>query len=219
MTARLLSVDLENVHKIDLSGVPSDADVMIFHNSNQKSFPRTLVTQTPPFGSRLQWIRIAGQGPNALDFHIAYYLGQRLAKVPEMECAILSRDTGFDPLVAHLRAQGRQCRRVESLEGAFTPSASKLMSELDRAIELLRADRARPARRRGLEGRLKSWFPKLTTVARSTLLTQLFESERVVEEGKALRYRFEGPQETQQGRPTASGSAKSGRVRSNSTPP
>lgn len=29
------------------------------------------MVQTQPFGPRLKWVKIAGQGPNALDFHRA----------------------------------------------------------------------------------------------------------------------------------------------------
>jgi hypothetical protein len=97
MTERVLLVDLENVQKIDLSQVPADARVMIFYGVTQKKLPEELVVQAQPLGARLKWIKISGQGPNALDFHIAYYLGQELASNPALECAIFSRDTGFDP--------------------------------------------------------------------------------------------------------------------------
>jgi hypothetical protein len=91
MTERILFVDLENVPKVDLSLVPDDARVMIFYGITQKKLPEELVVQAQPLGACLQWIKISGQGPNALDFHIAFYLGQQLANSPTSDCAILSR--------------------------------------------------------------------------------------------------------------------------------
>jgi PIN domain len=78
-----------------------------------------LLLRAQPLGLRLKWIKISGQGPNALNFHIANYLGQELASSPALECAIFSRDTGFDPLVRYLQALVHTCRRVSSLKDAF----------------------------------------------------------------------------------------------------
>lgn len=90
MSDRVLFVDLENVKNVDLRRVPSDARVMLFYGIAQKRLPEELVVQAQPLGTRLRWIKISGQGPNALDFHIAFYLGQELTTSPNSECAILS---------------------------------------------------------------------------------------------------------------------------------
>jgi hypothetical protein len=100
---RVLFVDLENVQKIDLAAVPLDTRVLIFYGLTQKKIPEPLVVLAQPFGSRLTWIRISGHGPNALDFHIAFYLGQILAEQPRAQCIVLSGDTGFEPLMRHLQ--------------------------------------------------------------------------------------------------------------------
>src|ERR1041384_1793443 len=115
MVDRLLLIDLENVQKIDLSAVPSDARVLVFYGATQKKLPDDLVIQAQPLGTRLTWIKISGNGPNALDFHIAFYLGQELTTRPSSECTVFSKDTGFDPLIRHLHALGHRCCRVNSL--------------------------------------------------------------------------------------------------------
>jgi len=107
---QVLFVDLENVQKLDLAAVPANSRVMIFYGITQKNLPEDLVVQAQPLGGRLKWIKISGQGPNALDFHIAFYLGQQLTRNAGSECVILSRDTGFDPLVRHLASLGHQGR-------------------------------------------------------------------------------------------------------------
>jgi hypothetical protein len=189
MTARVLFVDLENVQKIDLTRVPADARVMIFYGLTQKKIPEELVVQAQPLGARLKWIKIAGQGPNALDFHIAFYLGQELAVSPTSDCAILSRDTGFDPLVRHLQAGRHACRRVSSLKDAF--SAVEPAEDADhfiRLLALLKKEKARPTKPKGLAGKVKSWFPKLTEDDRGALVERLFRESRVRLSEKVLMY-------------------------------
>lgn len=189
MAERVLFVDLENVQKVDLSQVPVDARVMIFYGITQKKLPEDLVVQAQPLGGRLKWIKISGQGANALDFHIAYYLGQRLTNSPTTECAILSHDTGFDPLIRHLQALGHTCRRVNSLKGAFP--AQERAADADhftRLMMLLRKEKARPAKPKGLAGKVKSWFPHLTEDVRRALVQRLFEESRARESEKVLTY-------------------------------
>lgn len=110
----MLLVDYENVQKLDLAAIPSHVGVRIFVGASQAKVPMSLVEQAQALGTRLAWIRIEGQGPNALDFHIAYYLGELLTAAPKTEHVILSRDRGFDPLVRHLAGRGFRVRRVAS---------------------------------------------------------------------------------------------------------
>jgi hypothetical protein len=102
MTEQVVFVDLENVQKVDLSRVPMSTRVVVFYGITQKKLPEELVVQAQPLGARLTWLKISGQGPNALDFHIAFYLGKELTSSPKSVCLILSKDAGFDPLVRHL---------------------------------------------------------------------------------------------------------------------
>jgi hypothetical protein len=188
MPERILFIDLENVQKVDLSCMPAGARVMIFYGITQKKLPEELVVQAQPLGPRLKWVKISGQGPNALDFHIAFYLGQELASSPNSECAILSRDTGFDPLIRHLQAIGRTCRRVNSLKGVFPAEEIVEVDHFARLVTLLKKEKARPTRRKGLGGKVKSWFPQLTEDARLALIQRLFEESRVREAEKVLTY-------------------------------
>jgi hypothetical protein len=188
MPERILFVDLENVQKVDLSCVPAGARVMIFYGITQKKLPEELVVQAQPLGPRLKWVKISGQGPNALDFHIAFYLGQELASGPNSECAILSRDAGFDPLIRHLQALGRTCRRVNSLKDAFPAEEYVQVDHFARLVTLLKKEKARPTRRKGLAGKVKSWFPQLMEDARLALIQRLFDESHVRESEKVLTY-------------------------------
>lgn len=187
MTGPVLFVDLENVQTADLSAVPATARVVILYGTHQKKLPEELVLQAQPLGTRLTWLRIAGQGPNALDFHIAFHLGQELAANPKSACLILSKDTGFDPLIRHLAARGHNCRRVTSLTEAF-PLDGQQADHFVRLVELLKQDKTRPARMKGLAAKLKSWFPKLPDDERQVLLKRLFDEAHVRESGAVLTW-------------------------------
>jgi hypothetical protein len=192
MSERLLLVDLENVQKVDLSQVPVDARVMVFYGVTQKKIPEELVVQAQPLGARLKWIKISGQGPNALDFHIAYYLGQELANSPASECSIISGDTGFDPLMRHLQGLGHSCRRTHSLKDAF-PTSKKAADDdaFGRLLKLLRKEKARPVKATGLAGKVKSWFPHLAEPERVALVQRLFKESRVRESEQVLTFHLD----------------------------
>ena len=187
MVNRILFIDLENVQSIELSGVPLDVGVLVFYGMLQKKLPEALVVRAQPLGTRLKWHKITGQGPNALDFHIAFFLGQELAHRPSSECVVISRDTGFDPLIQHLRAAGHNCRRAESLSEAF-PAPGSEVAHFPRLITLLKKEKARPARRSGLAGKLKCWFPQLSDGDRLALLRRLFDESHVREAESKLTY-------------------------------
>jgi hypothetical protein len=79
-------------------------------------------------GERCVEIDMHGQGKNALDFHLAFYLGEYLAKTPAAEFVILSKDKGFDPLVHHLRVRKFNVRRAETQSEAFPAKAAHVRS-------------------------------------------------------------------------------------------
>jgi uncharacterized LabA/DUF88 family protein len=112
---KYLFVDFENTQKIDFSKMDSSIHVYVFVGANQKSMLIDIAIQNQKLGSRLEWKRIDGSGKNALDFHIAYYIGKTLEKDPAAECIILSKDTGFDPLLAALRKENKKAQRIEDI--------------------------------------------------------------------------------------------------------
>lgn len=116
MTKKLLLVDYENIHKIDLSQLDESYSAIIFVGAKQNP-PK--VARKPSTAHRFQRVdfqRIEGTGKNALDFHIAFHLGRMMETAPDTECFVLSRDKGFDPLLSHLNKNGLKCRRLASLE-------------------------------------------------------------------------------------------------------
>lgn len=97
-------IDFENIQPKNLEllkGGPFKIKVFIGHN--QTKLPLEVASSLQPFGPDAEYIRIDGSGPNALDFHIAFYVGQIATEDPSGYFHIISKDTGFDPLIKHLK--------------------------------------------------------------------------------------------------------------------
>ncbi|KAF1690639.1 PIN domain-containing protein [Pseudoxanthomonas koreensis] len=118
-------IDYENVQPADLAGLGAEqAYVFVFTGSDQK-VGIALIEAVQALGEHGRFIRIAGNGRNALDFHIACYLGQWMVRDPQATFLIVSKDTGFDPLIAHLNATGTLIKRIEPPAKKATAKVSK----------------------------------------------------------------------------------------------
>ena len=115
MTETVYLIDHENLSKIDLTQVPAGARAMLFLGANDASVKRTLFTGAIKLGERLKLVEIEGSGKNALDFHIAFYLGAILTRTPGAKCVVLSKDKGLEPLMKHLSACGFNVEQADAL--------------------------------------------------------------------------------------------------------
>jgi hypothetical protein len=187
-----LIIDFENIQQIDKSCIPEDIEVWVFAGEKQKCLPFELVQDLQPLGGRVNWLRIDGAGSNALDFHIAYHLGAVLSSTPGTECFILSKDSGFDPLVRSLQKAGRKVRRIASLL-ELAPITEKDDPNYVRMMEVLTRTqkRARPRRRATLIQHVAAMFAKkLTEPEVLGLIDRLFAEGKVMEANKQLTYGF-----------------------------
>jgi PIN domain len=198
MNETVLLVDYENVQKVDLQRIPPHMQVRIFVGASQAKVPMDLVEQAQALGSRLKWVRIDGQGSNALDFHIAFHLGEALAAAPKARFVILSRDKGFDPLIKHLVARGAAVQRVSNQADAM-PTAAPAPPAQDprvrRALELLgKVDKkSRPRKRKTLTTQVASYFrneKKLSPDEVTALVDRLFADKLISEVNQVLTYHF-----------------------------
>jgi hypothetical protein len=105
-----------------------------------------------------------GNGHNALDFHIAYYLGRPAVEHPKARFRILSKDAGFDPLLAHLRSQKILCERLPGLADLRPFPASKTKPASDRlavvVADLVKRQAARPRTLKTLSSTIHALFQK-----------------------------------------------------------
>ena len=110
-------IDFENVQPKNLDLLARHSfEVRVFVGQNQTRVPVSLAASMQKLGPSAEYVFITGSGRNALDFHIAFYLGELASAHPQHEFYVVSRDRGFDPLIRHLtETRGVHARRVADI--------------------------------------------------------------------------------------------------------
>lgn len=105
MKPNYVLVDYENVQPEAISALDKEHfKVIVFVGATQSKVTYEVAIAMQKLGDRAEYIKISGNGPNALDFHIAFYIGRISSIEPDAYFHIVSKDTGFDPLIAHLKS-------------------------------------------------------------------------------------------------------------------
>ncbi len=125
MTTPFYLIDFENVQPRALDRLkPGTARIKVFLGQHQSKLMLELVQALQPFGRDAEYIQIQGSGPDAVDFHIAFYIGRLAAAHPGAAFTIISKDKGFDPLVKHLATLGIGCKRLAEIPGTASASVA-----------------------------------------------------------------------------------------------
>jgi hypothetical protein len=189
MPEKVLLVDFENVQQVDFSKIDKAFNVSIFVGANQKNIPFELVDAAQPLGTKVEWVKIEGNGSNALDFHIAMQLGRILESSSKSECIVLSKDKGFDPLIKFLNKAGLVCKRINSLlELSNTPISD---ANYSRVLDVLRKtpSRSLPRRRKTLTQHISAMFQKkLPQSDVDKIMDILFADKKVSETNNIISY-------------------------------
>lgn len=104
-------VDYENVQpslEVLEKLAPGFTDVWLFHGPHQAKQAQAFAGSN----ERVTLVPRSGQGSNALDFHVAFYLGYVAARHPDAELVVVANDRGYDPMLAHARMLEFRARRV-----------------------------------------------------------------------------------------------------------
>nr|WP_242466290.1 PIN domain-containing protein [Chromatium okenii] len=120
-------IDYENVPIKTVALLTGEQfEVRVFLGPKNTKLPLELVLTMQALKQRAEYIVLETVGNNALDFHIAYTLGTLAAAEPDAFFHIISKDTGFDPLLDHLKKQKITAVRSVSLETmpCFQPPAA-----------------------------------------------------------------------------------------------
>lgn len=116
MRTNFVLIDFENVQPSSLEALGLEHfKLLVFVGASQAKVPFETAASLQKLGTRASYIKIAGNGSNALDFHIAYYIGKLAAADPTAYFHIVSKDAGFDPLIQHLKAEGIFAGRVKAI--------------------------------------------------------------------------------------------------------
>lgn len=157
LKSNIVLVDCENVQLTNISLLTGGAyQVRVFLGANQAKIPLETARALQSFGPAAQYIQIAGSGKNALDFHIAYYIGRLAAETPDACFHVISNDGGFDPLIKHLRAQGISCVRSKSI--AEIPMHGTVNAVID---NLVGRKEAKPRTLKTLRNTIKAFLANL----------------------------------------------------------
>lgn len=191
---KFLLIDYENIQPRNLDALKDENwQILVFLGSSQASLPIEKVKALQIFGSNVEYIQGDGNGPNAIDFHIAYYLGRLALESPQATFRVMSKDTGFDPLVRHLKKKGIDCARMASVPGApKTKKASKEApsAHVEKFLEFLRKRSThRPGTIKRLRGAINAHLGgKLTESEIDDVLKDLESRGVVVEAAGKLTY-------------------------------
>jgi PIN domain len=198
MTKTILLIDYENIQKFDLSIVPKkNIEIKIFIGQSQNKIPFELVQSTQRFGKAVEWIKIEGNGANALDFHIAFYLGKLIKSKSNISLVILSKDQGFDPLVRYIKNQNVFCERIQDLlelskgkDPAIARNEELTLKIIENLSKIQKIKR--PRNRKTLSQYIKSLLAQkqLSEKEINALVDGLFLQKKVSEANNRIAYNF-----------------------------
>lgn len=188
-------IDSENVKPEHIERLKHEHfRVVVFVGANLKRLDFPIVNAVQSLGANGSYIQISSHGPNALDFHISYYIGKLSAAHPGACFHIISKDRGFDPLIRYLKDQKIFCSRSASVL-----EIPPLVKETDNLPSRQRAEdfykkriatnKARPAKVRALQSTILSHFHKaLSGEEVAEVLEALTAAGYIVVDGKKVAY-------------------------------
>jgi hypothetical protein len=194
MRTNIILVDFENVQPKDI-GLLKDGPfkVKVFLGPHQSKVPVALATALQSLGGNAEYVCLETAGNNAVDFHIAYYIGVLSSKEPTAYFHIISKDSGFDPLIKHLRgrkifAQRSACIADIPYFKPALPAGSEAQVELVVA-DLLRRKASKPRTKKTLMSTLHALFKKeLSEQQLSQLFAALCNRGVVKVDGTTVSY-------------------------------
>ena len=199
MATHHVLIDYENVQPKNLAALRGDSQdhvfrIIVFVGANQQKLPRDLVFEMQSFGGDARYIEVTGSGRNALDFHIAYYLGKLAKPGSNDHFHVVSKDTGFDPLIRHLQENSIQVERRKGLfeipwlradeSGSIDEQLQKVVRNFDMQ------GKSRPRKVRTVRTTINNLFGKsLAEDQLDALVNGLEELNYIAIDGERIKYR------------------------------
>lgn len=183
-------VDYENMGNIKTL-VPIEGQYFFFIGSNQNSIPKSLVLATK--GTKVEWVAVEGSGKNALDFHIAYYLG--LNAKENVKHYILSKDKGYDPLIASINKKAKQdiVKRIISMDDLKHKDETEKEESPDFKTLVHKINSVAKVRRPKSESKLKTFitgqiFPQMSDENIMKLIDELYRKKIISKGQNSISY-------------------------------
>lgn len=194
MTTNYVLIDFENVQPKNLNILADHPfKVFVFIGANQSKVPRHVAVAMQALGDKAKYVEIDGSGPNALDFHIAYYIGELSAADPKGSFHIISKDRGFDPLIRHLKGKKMRIRRESDLAeipNLRVPKKAKKDDKIDAIVKnLVDRGHARPRKVKTLQNTINNLISEsLTETDLAALVDELRKRKLIVVSNGNVKY-------------------------------
>lgn len=194
MTEKYLLIDFENVQPRSLKALQRHAfKVKLFVGANQTKVSLGLASALQLLGEDAEYVQISGSGRNALDFHIAYTLGELAARQRDALFYVVSKDKGFDPLIKYLKGKGIRADRIRDVADIPLPGGPKGKSpeeKVEAIVANLRSRGAgRPRKVRTLRNTVNALFGKALPESEISDLIRVLEREgHIAVEGESVSY-------------------------------
>jgi hypothetical protein len=189
-------IDYENVQPKNLELLADHPfKVLVFVGETQSKIPFDLADSMQFLGSDAKYIKIAGSGQNALDFHIAYYIGKLAAEEPKAYFHIISKDKGFDPLIRYLKRRKVNVLREKDL-GEIPllqlPTSTSIDEKIAAIVKNLGGrGQSRPRKVRTLQNTINSLFnPKLDAEELASLVKEMQKRKLIVVRQNNVSYKL-----------------------------
>ncbi len=196
MRINYILIDLENIQPASLAALDEEHfRIIVFVGSHQTKIGFDVASTMQKLGNRANYIRISGNGPNALDFHIAFYIGQISASDNTAFFHIISKDKGFDPLIEHLKTKKiLSCRseNINEIPAVKLLNSKNIKDQLPIiAANLKQRGQSRPRLVKTLKNTIHSLFQKTLTPETLAEIIYLMEQDGIiVVSGDKVSYKF-----------------------------
>jgi len=194
MNKKYVLIDYENIQPADMQAIDRDSfHVIVFVGANQTKVTYEAAAVLQRMGERASYIKITGNGNNALDFHIAFYIGELAAKEPDARFHVVSKDTGFDPLIQHLKSRKILVSRVKAVADLSPAKAAPCKLGADgvstMVTKLVQMGASKPRTVKTLASTINAFFQKtLTEVEVQSIIEELTKKGIVVVNESKVTY-------------------------------
>ena len=191
MKTQVFLIDYENVQPDVLPALAlEDVKVFVFVGPQQVKLPFSLVEAMQKLGHKAEYVRVTRAGDNALDMHIAMYLGRLCQQMPDAYLHVISKDRDYDSVLEHINQPVKRASKWPSLSDVPMLQrfqASTVPEQAEAALRWLKErPKNRPASRKTLFNTLmKAVFAeRLDEAAINAVLEQMEKLKALTIDGK-----------------------------------
>ena len=192
MNKRVIFVDYENVQDISDLGKIESYDFKVLVGKNQNKIPIEIVMKIQKFGTLVEWIQVSGQGKNALDFFIAYFLGKYIELKKYEEYVVISKDGGYEPLIKYLFDLGIKASVITNVKQLIQGNKNNIpIEEFNDLVEnIIKIPmNKRPKKRNSLIAHLETSFKNKKSKEKIIeLVEEMFAKKYLIEIDGIIKY-------------------------------